>query len=561
LLASSSGFGQTFIPNNFRSPVDTTIVLSGNFGELRHNHFHYGLDITSGGKEGLKVFACDDGYLSRIKVSTSGYGKVIYITHANGYTTVYGHLQKFHGKIAQLIKDHQYKNEVFEVELFPGKDFKIKKGDLIGYVGNTGSSTGPHLHFEVRQTSTEKIINPLYFGFPVSDTVPPSLSSLMFYTMMPGGNINGKSDNKEVKLIKKKGKYYAETKDTLVLSGFIGIGIDAYDMESKKNSQNGLYCLHMYVDNVRTYSYCIDSFAFSDSRNVNAHVDYEWFIKKGRFVQRCFLVPCNKMPIYSFMMDNAVIHFDGNRIHQLKFIARDFNGNETVFNYTVKGAIFTGSPFDDTTDLSCTKPFETRSKDFQLKMPEGCVYEDQKFFYSMSKDTLKGTFTPIHTIMNKYISCNNAYEAKFRIPNMPDSLKSKLYVAYVTEGNQLTRVSGGGKVSGEWINITLRDFGRFTVAIDTIPPKLVPVLVKDKPKNPKALEVRVIEKPTVIDSFRGTIDGKWELFEYEPKTRILTFTPDENFPEGKHHVVLEVKDSKGNSGKKEFDFTWKKPAQ
>lgn len=541
--------------------MDTTLVLSGNFGELRQNHFHYGLDITSGGKEGLKVYAADDGYLSRIKVSTTGYGKVIYITHASGYTTVYGHLQRFHGPIEKLIHDYQYKNEVYEVELFPGKDFIIKKGQLIGYLGNTGASTGPHLHFEVRQTSTEKIINPLYFGFPVSDTVAPSFALLRFYPQMPGGTINEKNAEKEVVLIRKKGKYVSEKTDTLVLSGFIGIGVDAYDRESQKKSQNGLYCLHMYLDNISIYSYCIDSFAFSDSRNVNAHVDYEWFMKKNRFIQRCYILPCNKMPIYSFMTGNGIIEFKTTGIHRLKFIACDFQGNETILNYTVKSVPYQGTPFKDTTDITCTKPFEIKSENVRLNFPADCFYEDQKFTYSMAKDTLKGALGPVHTIMSEKVPVNLPYEASFRIPDVPDSLKGKLLVVSVTSNGRFLRE--GGEVTGNWIKATLLGLGKFTVAIDTVPPDFFPRIDKNGnfSKGRKRLEILVNEQLSGINYYRGTIDGKWELFEYMPRQGILFFTPGDTFAEGKHHVILEIKDRKGNSKKKEFDFNWKKPPQ
>ena len=162
LFFISVSMAQNSYPQDyFQSPLEIPLILSGTFAELRSNHFHSGLDIKTQQQSGLKVMAAASGFVSRIKVSHFGYGKALYITHPNGYTTVYAHLQNFNPEIDAYIKHRQYKNESYEIELFPkAGELLVNNGDIVAYSGNTGGSGGPHLHFEIRNKQ-EHPMNPM----------------------------------------------------------------------------------------------------------------------------------------------------------------------------------------------------------------------------------------------------------------------------------------------------------------------------------------------------------------------------------------------------------------
>jgi len=213
LLVGASSLAQSNIPKDyFGKPLDIPLILSGSFGELRSNHFHSGLDIKTQQRTGLPVYAPADGYVSRIKVGHYGYGKALYIKHPNGYSTVYAHLERYAGKIQDYVKKQQYRKESYEIELFPKADLlPVYKGDLIGYSGNTGSSGGPHLHFEIRDASSRPM-NPMLFGLDVPDTRRPLLNSVMVYPVGDSAHVDQRRSRKRLKLTPLgNGSYKAET--------------------------------------------------------------------------------------------------------------------------------------------------------------------------------------------------------------------------------------------------------------------------------------------------------------------------------------------------------------
>jgi len=249
----SIGFSQTleqYPKDYFRSPLDIPLLLSGNFGELRNNHFHSGLDIKTQGVEGQKVYAVADGFVSRIRIMPIGYGKIIYITHPNGYTSAYAHLQQFKGELAKEVKRYQYANETFEMDYYPPDTLlKVKKGDVVALSGNSGSSGGPHLHFEIRETVSEYAVNPLLFGFDIKDDVKPVIKSISVFPLNDTSYVNNRNATQEFGIIGSNGNYQLSNNVIITAYGQIGVGINTYDQQSGASNQNGVYSIMLFDNN------------------------------------------------------------------------------------------------------------------------------------------------------------------------------------------------------------------------------------------------------------------------------------------------------------------------
>ncbi len=302
LINISNGQAQHYPIDYFVPPMDTPLYLSAPFGSLRDNHFHSGMDIRTYEKEGLPIYAVADGYVSRIKVSAYGYGKAVYIDHPNGFTSVYGHLLKYEGAIAKHIKAIHYQEQKFEIDNFPAKKtIPIKKGEIIGWSGNSGGSTGPHLHFESRDTKLEEPINPQLFGIPGVDFFEPTLKRLVVYSLENNRpviqinlNINTKNSIKT-----DSGVVLLDT--LLVAKGLTGFGIEAYDYLVNENKTYSIYCADFFMNQTKRFSFRMDRVNFSETKYINTHIDYDLYKRDGYRIQKCFLDDGNKAQIYPYM--------------------------------------------------------------------------------------------------------------------------------------------------------------------------------------------------------------------------------------------------------------------
>ncbi|MGA2822054.1 MAG: M23 family metallopeptidase, partial [Bacteroidales bacterium] len=285
--------------NYFRSPVDFPIMLAGGFGDVRQNHFHSGIDIRTGGEEGKPVYATADGYISRINISSTGFGKALYITHPNGFTSVYGHLKKLNGVIGNWIREQQYKKESFEIDIpVDAGVLKVKKGDIIAYSGNTGLSEGPHLHFEIRDAATQEIINPLLFGLPFKDSTPPKIYNVRIYPFDENSMVNF-SGNPVTLIVNGSGNNCkVSSKDTVRVSGNIIFGIQALDFSNDTGSRDGITSIELFVDTVCYFSQKIERFAFAETRYANSVLDYPQVVKNGQRIMRSYIAPNNKLSMY-----------------------------------------------------------------------------------------------------------------------------------------------------------------------------------------------------------------------------------------------------------------------
>ena len=280
----------------FISPVRIPLLLSANFGELRIDHFHSGIDIKTQGVTGKEVQAASAGYVYRITVSPGGFGNALYIRHTSGYSTVYGHLERFAPEIEEYVKAKQYENKSFGVSLYLSKEqFPVKQGDLIAYSGNTGSSGGPHLHYEIRKSDNEVPVNPLQFDFGAADNIKPVIEKLFIYPLTKETTVNGKKSVRKIDVSGAHGNYYIPAENEITINGEAGFGIKSFDLLNDSYNKCSVYSIELLIDSMTVFKYKMDKFSFSESRYINSHIDYETFMKDKIFIERTYLLPNDKL--------------------------------------------------------------------------------------------------------------------------------------------------------------------------------------------------------------------------------------------------------------------------
>lgn len=545
LFFFSFAFSQKKYPqNDFRSPLDIPIILSGTFGELRSNHFHSGIDIKTKQKEGFEVFAIGDGHVSRIKIQHWGFGKALYITHTNGYTSVYAHLKKLAPKLEAYLKKQQYAKENYEIQLYPNAgELTIKKGEVIAYSGNSGSSGGPHLHFEIRDAAS-KPINPMLFGIDVKDSHNPTVSGVFGYALSDAAQIN--ASNKIVQLQLKKDK----TKNNFIASkvyasGVIGFGINSYDRQDLAFNKNGIYQLETYVNGIKNFSYTFNKFSFGESRYINTLIDYARFKEKRQRVQRCFVTPANKLSIYDDVVDNGRIQIEEGKEYTVVLKVKDFKNNVTTIIIPVVGKkqTITQKKKEVITKNRITRNAEHSLKEGEVSVyiPKNTFYED--FYFDLSKDK-KGRYK----IHNDKVAAHKNFVISFDVSKYSAKERKQLFIASLNRKKKPSYSKT--KKKGAKFTTSTKSLGTYFIAKDSVPPKARPInFAKDKwISSKKYLKIKVTDNLSGVRSFRGTINGKWILFEYDPKKSMLTYDfSDIIFTEAKHNLKLIVTDNVGNS--------------
>ena len=550
---------QNIFAQNYTPPLDFKMLLSGTFGELRSNHFHAGIDIKTEGVEGQKVRAISDGYVSRIKVSTWGYGKAIYITHPKtGHTSVYAHLQKFSAKIDSIVKKYHYKKESFEINFYPNKDaLIIKQGEVIALSGNSGGSSGAHLHFEIRDTKTEHPINPLQFGFKIDDSIAPTLKKLKIYAF-DTTLINGYRKSKIINIKKTNNKYSID--ETITINGSFALGIFTYDKLNDSYNKNGVYAIKLYIDSSIYYEFKVDELDFNTSRYINAHMDYcEKKESKNKY-HRCYKLKNNELENYPTIINDGIISFKDDSIHLIALEVSDIYGNTSKLSFNVQS---TNNPFlmrcplprDTTiTSFKLKNPNIFNTSDFKLYMQPNSLYEPLDFRYNTT-DSVDGVYGLVHHVHNNTIPVHKKYTLSIKA-NVPDTLKSKTYIATTDMKDNFWHIGG------DWINGFLktktREFGDFCIVADTTNPEIKGVnIFPGKVFNTQTtIKCTIKDKNSGIKSYRGEIDGKWILMDYDYKRNLLRFDIEKNISKGEHTFTLEVIDNVGNTTNYKAKFTY-----
>lgn len=533
-------------PQDFRQPLDIAPSLSGSFGEIRSNHFHSGLDYRTNQRQGYPVYAVADGYISRLRVQVGGFGNAVYINHPNGYTSVYAHLQRFNTRIAQTVKDLQYRRESFEVD-FPliAIEIPVKKGDVIAWSGNSGSSGGPHLHFELRDTKTEETINPQLFGIKIADNVKPVISWLYMYRLN-GYPFANNTPSQYFQVSGSNGNYTLNQSPVINFNNQVGFGIVTYDQQSATGNKNGVYSIELLMDGKSVYTSVLERFSFDNSRGVNSHIDYPALLSFGRTVQKSFIEPGNPLKVYKGATDNGIVNLTDNEIHEMQYIVKDVKGNTSRLNFRVKKTTQSAIPF---TPLPGVKVFKYADSNnysndrVKVAIPKGVLYSDINFNYSTAKRPANG-FSVVHNIHTRLIPVHSNYNLWIK-PDiaLPDNLKDKAVIVD-TRG-----IYQGGTFDNGFIKASPRVFGSFYIAIDSIAPVITPVNIANEKQMAgiDKITLKLSDNLSGIRTYRGTIDGQWVLFEYDFKTATLWHTFEDNLSPGKHIFQFIATDMKLNT--------------
>lgn len=550
---------QNYETGYFRSPLDIDPILAGNFGELRNNHFHSGLDIKTLNREGLKVYAVADGYVSRIKISPFGYGKVIYITHQNGYVSVYAHLKEFNDSIGNYVKTEQYKVESFAIELFPPKNsLVVKKGDVIAFSGNTGGSSGPHLHFEIREEKTEKIINPILWGFKIPDKQKPAIKEIAIYPLDINSRVNLLNKVLFIKVNNVNNKFSLRV-DTILASGKIGFGIEGDDMQDLSSNKNGIYSIELKVNNKKIYAHQFEKFGFEETRYINCHVDYPSKIQLNKNLQRSFLLKNNQLSIYKDVLDRGILTVEKDSVYRIEYTASDFAGNTSLLKFYIQGTetnIITREQtqvkHEAVFHYVDTNKFVT--SELSILLPPYVLYEDIQFTYKTSKTPIAGTISLLHSVHNNLTPVHSYYDISIKCPELPEELRGKAFIVSVDKAGK--KINEGGSFKNGYVSTQTRSFGNFAIALDTIPPTIKPENISNYKviTAQKTISFKIDDNLSGIKDYRGTIDGKWVLFDYDAKKDRLTYEK-ENISKGKHKLSLEVKDDRKNTSIYNIEFT------
>lgn len=527
----------------FINPLEITPILSGTFAELRNNHFHAGLDIKTNQVEGLNVLASASGYVSRIKISHWGYGKALYITHPNGYTSVYAHLKKFSPTIENYIKKKQYEEESFEIQVFPNKDeLLVTQKEIIAYSGATGGFVGPHLHFEIRDTHSEKPINPMYFGITVKDTKKPRINTALAYPLSENAHINGIQSKTKLNLVKLEDGTFKSA--TIKAYGSIGFGINAFDQLDNAYNKNGLYSLEMLVNGERKHLFRASSFAFDESKYINLLIDYGRLSELNQRIQKCFIEPSNNFSSYDSSTGNGYIDIEEGKNYKVEIIAKDYKGNMQKLIIPVKGERRMDPIIPEVNKtnyfIEAGEFHEFSEQEVTVAFPKNTFYNDLYLDFKAENG--------VATIHEPTIPLNNNYTLTFDVSKYSDTEKEQLYIAKVLENGKTSFVNTNK--NGNSFYTSTNALGQFTLDKDNEAPIITLKSFYDKQwiSAHKTLQVKIADEKSGIKSYRGEINGEWILLEYNVKNGILTYDfSDKTFPSGKHDLEVVATDNAGNT--------------
>ncbi len=534
---------------NYVPPLDLPVMLSATFGELRPHHFHAGLDLKTQGRTGFKVRAIADGYIYRIKVQRGGYGKAVYIKHPDGTLSVYAHLEKFAGDLQDYVKRHQYEQKRFFIELFPAESlFPVQKGQVIAYSGNTGSSSGPHLHFEIREGESYPA-NPMRYGFRAEDTIAPVVRGLYAYALNDTSSVNHSQERVKLLLNRKNRRSYRS--DPVEAYGEIGLGIDAYDQVNNTYNKNGVYQIALWVNGLKVYETRMDKIDFATTRDINVLIDYPYYVRKRRYIQRLWKHQNARLPVFSVLVNGGKINVEDGKVYKIRIELSDFEGNTSEVHLKITGRktatfekkVQVKTPFH----ARVGKPLSLHGQRVDVYFPPGAFYEDVYLKFSESADGFE--------ILPDNIPLRKKIKIKYSLEKVPGHLKKYAYLAKVNPKTKRAYYAAAQK-QHDSIVFRTRSLGTYVVKYDSIPPVISRINIKDGQwvSRYRYLRFRVSDN-VGVQKVQAYIDGQWILTEYDYKTGKVFYDFNDLTFEGKKHTLkIIVTDKVGNRTEKTLTF-------
>ena len=523
----------------YPNPVKIPVYLSATFAEIRTNAFHAGVDIRTQGVEGKEVFAVADGYVSRIGVSPFGYGKVLYITHDDGFTSVYAHLSKFNKKIADFVKMKQYENKSFSQNILLEEDmFPIKRGDFLGFTGNSGGSGGPHLHYEIRYTDTQEPVNPLFFGLKIKDNIKPCIKGLAIYPL-ENSIVNGSTS-----------PFYTYSLDnpSFEVGGDIAFGINVFDQADGSNNKNGPYSIELFADEKLIFSITSYKYSYSETRYVNSLIDYSYFINnKERFI-RTEIDEFNKLSIYD-VKDGIITVNQGDTLN-MKYVVKDYNNNVSILPFTLIGVESPEIEQNNILPNLSHNIFDGKSSDinlngFEAHIPKNAFYRDVTLGVSKI-DTIENIFSDYaYRFGSNDVPLHKKIKIRIKVAEefVDDTL---LYVASVDKNGKLSYL--GNKYNDDFIEAQTNVLGTYLIAKDDIKPAIKPLNFKSGGLITEnwSLRLEIEDKESGIGKYEMLVNGEWVLAEYDAKNKLLIYQIDNHIKKGHNTLEVIVTDMLGN---------------
>ena len=525
----------------YQPPFDFPIVFSGNFGEIRANHFHGGLDFKTQGATGKPIKAQANGYISRIRVNT-GSGYVLNVTYDNGYYLIYRHLSKFTPAIDKRVKQWQYANEQWEVDIIPEADeYPVKAGDLLAYSGNTGYSFGPHLHLDAVEVNTDEFVDPLpFFQHALKDHTAPKAEGFMVFPQHGQGVVDGQTNPKS---------YPVNPQKPITAWGVIGVGLKAYDHMETVTNRYGVKLLVLEVDGEEVFRSDVSRFAESEHRYINSWTD-------GQYM-KSFVEPGNKLRMLTASNGNrGLLTIDEEKPYHLVYTLTDGLGNTSKAEFTIVGKQ------QDIPELNEDEKMVFRWNEvnilqqpgIDMVVPRGRLYDDLYLDYKVSKNSADVAFT--YQLSKRTIALHDYADLTIGLTQMPVEDTSKYYIAGIDSKGK--RYSLGGKFEDGSLKAKVREIGTFTVGVDTIPPVVTPLNPQQWGRS-GAVTLQVKDEHTGISSFRGTIDGQYALFgKYNSVNNHIVCYLDPEYVQkgGKHELAFTATDECDNTITEYYYFTW-----
>ncbi|MFZ9661205.1 MAG: M23 family metallopeptidase [Chitinophagaceae bacterium] len=555
LLAQESGLSDFNVEQKinqsgfFSYPLDIIPKLNANFGEMRPNHFHMGLDLFTAKRENLPVFAAAEGFVSRVKIEAGGFGNAIYIDHPNGFTTLYAHMNGFAPQLEQYIKKEQYKMESWAIDLtFPPHLFPVKKGEWIGLSGNTGASQGPHVHFEIRETKSEKCVNPLLFDFNLADNIAPDIFSLAFYD-------RSKSVYEQfpvlVPVVRNKNEWIVKVPDLPFKN--VGVAFRGSDRMNGNPNPNGIYGAALFENKKIVTGFSLDKMGYDETRYLNAHIDHMFKMKSSGYLQSLFPLYGDKPQIYIGGQKISGISLHDGKSHDLILEVRDIAGNKSRIAFSVKSRADAERTIPIVYKGQLMIPDQVNifdSDSIEWYMPEGSIYDSIHFQIQSKPSTQLLSFSKSFVVHDSYVPLHKYCNISIKPDKViPYPLRDRMIIRKITQSNISVKKANWGM--GKY-GATFREFGIFELIADQNPPTITAAPDGANLSAVSRIVIRVNDDYETIKNFKATLDGHW--LRFSQRNNSFTYVFDELCPSGEHELKIFVEDEAGNPAEKIIHF-------